>query len=78
MKITEETRIDTIATVSDISTLKIDEDGDGKYEKKLQATKNGYGEIVKVPQWLYAIVFGQVMLFGIIVITLLKIFKERG
>ena len=78
VKITEETRIDTIATVSDISTLKIDEDGDGKYEKKLQATKNGYGEIVKVPQWLYAIVFGQVMLFGIIVITLLKIFKERG
>lgn len=77
VKITRQTVIDTVATVSKTSTLKIDEDGDGKYEKKLRAKENGYGELVTIPVWFYAIIFGQIILFCIIVITVLKICKNR-
>ena len=47
IKITRQTKIDTVATISDESILKIDEDGDGKYDLKLRAAENGYGEEVK-------------------------------
>ncbi len=44
IKITKKTEIDTVATIADESVLNIDEDGDGKYDLKLRATKNSYGE----------------------------------
>lgn len=53
VKITKKTTIDTEATVSETSMLKIDEDGDGRYDLKLQAGVNGYGEEVKMPLLFY-------------------------
>lgn len=53
IRVTQRTVIDTVATVSKESVLKIDEDGDGKYEKKLRAKENGYGEEVKRSIWVY-------------------------
>ena len=53
IRVTQRTVIDTVATVSKESILKIDEDGDGKYEKKLRAKENGYGEEVKRSIWVY-------------------------
>ena len=47
LKITKETVIDTVATVSEESVLNIDEDGDGNYDLKLRADENGFGEEVK-------------------------------
>lgn len=47
IKITKKTEIDTVATIADESVLNIDEDGDGKYDLKLRATKNSYGEKVE-------------------------------
>ena len=35
--------------------LNIDEDGDGKYDLKLQAGVNGYGEEVKIDRGIYII-----------------------
>ena len=42
--------------------LNIDEDGDGKYDLKLQAGVNGYGEEVKIDRGIYIIL--QICLIG--------------
>lgn len=55
IKITKKTEIDTVATIADESVLNIDEDGDGKYDLKLRATKNSYGEKVETYIWIYVV-----------------------
>ncbi len=55
VKITKKTEIDTVATIADESVLNIDEDGDGKYDLKLRATKNSYGEKVETYIWIYVV-----------------------
>jgi Zn-dependent metalloprotease/uncharacterized protein YegL len=47
VEINKQTVIDTQAAVSSESILKIDSDGDGRYDQKLRAEANGYGEIIK-------------------------------
>ncbi len=54
VKITGKTKIDTVAAVSEVSVLNVDEDGDGKYDVKLQAGKNGYGEEIHSNIIIYA------------------------
>ena len=77
VKITKETVIDTVAAVSDESVLNIDEDGDGKYDLKLRAEENGYGEEVKTSVWIYVgIGIGTVLLI-IVVLVILKIHKSK-
>jgi len=46
IKITKSTVIDTVAEVSDETILRIDEDGDGRYDIKYRAKENGFGEEV--------------------------------
>ncbi len=53
ISINRKTKIDTIATETEYSELKIDEDGDGKYEKRLRAGKNERGKEVKDHTLLY-------------------------
>ena len=80
IKITKQTVIDTVATVSSESVLNIDEDGDGKYELKLRATENGYGEEIKIPTWiLYAIGVACILLLvdGLIITVLILTRKKR-
>ena len=53
--INKDTVIDTVANTSQKTLLNIDEDGDGKYDLKLQAGVNGYGEEVKIDRGIYII-----------------------
>ena len=53
--INKDTVIDTVANTSQKTLLNIDEDGDGKYDLKLQAGVNEYGEEVKIDRGIYII-----------------------
>ena len=80
IKITRRTKIDTIASNADESILKIDENGDGKYDLKLRAGVNGNGEEVKIPNWILiigvaALVF--VAIIGILICMYVKQKKKR-
>lgn len=77
VKISKQTVIDTVAAVSDKSILNIDEDGDGKYDVKLRAEKNGYGEEVKTSVWLYVSICGGVALLLVIALIVVKIRKSK-
>lgn len=79
VKITRRTQIDTVAAVSSESVLNIDEDGDGKYDLKLCAEENGYGEEVKTPDWIiYAIVgAGALILIDVVIIIAFGMRKKR-
>lgn len=58
VKITKRTVIDTVAANSKESILNIDENGDGKYELRLRAGENGYGEEIKWDYLIYLVVGG--------------------
>ncbi len=68
IKITRRTKIDTVATVSKDSVLNIDEDGDGRYDLKLRADENGYGEEVDDSMMIYVAIGGGVLLLLLIVV----------
>lgn len=77
IKITKRTMIDTVAADSDESVLKIDEDGDGKYDLKLSAEENGYGKEVKTRAWIYIVIGSGVLLLIIDLFITLKMRKKR-
>lgn len=77
IRITKRTVIDTVASVSETSFLNIDEDGDGKYDLKLRAEQNGYGEEVKDFAFIYAAAGGAILLLAISLFIILKIRKNR-
>lgn len=72
VKITRRTTIDTVAAVSKTSVLNIDENGDGKYDLKLRAEENGYGEEVDDSIMVYAAIGGGVFLLLVIVVLVLR------
>ena len=72
IKITCKTMIDTVAAVSKESVLNIDENGDGKYDLKLRAEENGYGEEVEEPVLVYVIIGGCAVLFLLILILVVR------
>lgn len=80
IKITKRTVIDTVAATSKESTLNIDENGDGKYDLRLRAGENGYGEEIKQDYLVYIIIGGcAVLLLLIGVITAHKVCtKKKG
>lgn len=75
IKITRSTVIDTVAAVSNESILNIDQDGDGKYDLRLRAGENGYGEEFSSHWLIYAAAGGAVLL--LLIIILLIIIKKR-
>lgn len=77
IKITRKTSIDTIATVSEESILNIDEDGDGKYDLKLRADENGYGEEVEEPILKY-IIFSSGVLLALLTFILIVQKKRKN
>lgn len=77
IKITKQTVVDTVAAVSDESVLNIDEDGDGKYDLKLRAEENGYGEEITTPVWIYVAIGGGAVLLILIVAAMVKIRKGK-
>lgn len=76
IKITRRTRIDTVAANSDYSTLNIDEDGDGKYDIRLRAEANGYGEEVAVSDMIIYVIIGTVI-FILLDIVAIVIYTKR-
>lgn len=74
IKITKRTVIDTVATPSKATILKVDEDGDGKYDLTYKATENGRGEIVDYTYIIY-IAIGAVAVVIILIVTV--IIKKR-
>ena len=80
IKITRRTKIDTVATHSDDSTLNIDQDGDGKYDLKLRAEENGYGEEIVTFDWIIYVVIGAVIfiMLDIVVIVIYAKRKKKG
>lgn len=72
IKITRRTTIDTVATVSKESVLNIDENGDGKYDLKLRAEENGFGEEVEESALVYVAVGGGVLLLLLILIVVVR------
>lgn len=77
VKITKQTVIDTVAAVSDESVLNIDENGDGKYDVKLRAEENGYGEEVNTPVWIYVGIGGGAVFLVIVGLAMVKIRKGK-
>ena len=79
VRITRNTVIDTVATVSDESVLNIDEDGDGRYDLRLRAEANGYGEEVRTPLWVYiAMGGGAALLLLVLVLILVLAIRKRN
>lgn len=72
IKITRKTTIDTVAAVSKESILNIDEDGDGKYDLKLRAEENGYGEEVKKTVMFFVVIGGGTLLFLLTMIAIVQ------
>ena len=58
IKITRRTKIDTVASNSSESILNIDKDGDGKYDSRLRAEANGYGEEIITSSWIFYVMIG--------------------
>lgn len=77
IKITRRTEIDTVAAVSKESVLNIDKDGDGKYDLKLRAEENGYGEEVKSSFLIYAITAGAGVLLLLIIILIVRMNRKN-
>lgn len=67
VKITKRTEIDTVASNTSSTMLKVDSDGDGKYDLKYKAKANSVGEIVDYSYILY-ISLGILLLICVLVI----------
>ena len=72
VKITRKTKIDTVAAVSETSVLNIDEDGDGRYDLKLRAEENGYGEEVDNSLLIYAAIGGGALLLVLVLVLVVR------
>ncbi len=79
IKITKKTEIDTVAEVSDSTTLKVDEDGDGSYDYVYKAKENGEGELVEENYTLLIIiiVLSCVLVLLIVIIVAIKVKKRK-
>lgn len=77
VRITDQTLIDTVATVSEESILNVDEDGDGKYDVRFSAEANGYGKEIKTSKLPY-IVIGADALFAVIIILIIMIRNHKN
>lgn len=76
IKITRRTKIDTVASNSDESVLNIDEDGDGKYDLRLRAEANGYGEEITTSNWIIYVIIGAAI-FVLVDIVAIAFYTRR-
>lgn len=78
IKITRNTKIDTVANVSDNTILNVDEDGDGKYDLVYSAEANGYGEIIDYTYIIYIVIGGiSVIVLLVLVLIIRNKIKKR-
>ena len=67
IKISKKTKIDTVAARASSTVLKVDSDGDGKYDVTYKAKANGIGKIVNY-KYLWYIGIGTVTLIVLLII----------
>lgn len=79
IRITRNTMIEATAAVSDQSVLKVDTDGDGRFDIAYRAGQNEHAQQTKVIPWLTVtlVVAGTVVLAVVLVVILLKKKKKR-
>lgn len=77
--IRDDTRIDTVASVSPKTILKVDEDGDGEYDVKYEAKSNEEGVVVEEPDYSLLIIFITVFVLSfVLLIVLIIILHHRN
>jgi len=74
--ITRKTVIDTVAANESTTVLKVDEDGDGKYDLTYKAKENSRGKIVKY-DYVWYIVGGASLLVVAVAVTTVVIKKKK-
>lgn len=72
------TLIETEAKVASETLLKVDQNGDGKFDLKYRAGVNALGEEVKTPTWLFYVLGGVLVILGIDIIILIILRKTKG
>lgn len=68
IKITKKTRIDTVAANVDTTVLRVDIDGDGRYDETYKAGKNEFADLVDYSYLLY-IGLGMVAVIAALILT---------
>ena len=76
IKINKNTVIDTVADTGRTTTLKVDEDGDGKYDIRYRAGENERAEEVN-DTWIYVIVSVAVLAMAAAAVIVLKVKKNK-
>lgn len=77
IRITRKTRIDTKASSSGASILNIDNDGDGKYDVRLRAEANGYGEEITISKWMVYVIIGAAIFILLDIVAIIKFTKRK-
>lgn len=77
VKITSKTNIDTVASAGGDSILNIDQNGDGKYDLRLQAEPNGYAEEIRSFNMLRYIVIAAGVLLIADLLALILFLRSR-
>lgn len=78
IRITRNTKIDTMAAYSDETTIKVDENGDGQYDYIYKATENSSGEKYDYKSRLMPLLIPVwILLFILAMIIFVKVMKKR-
>lgn len=77
--ITPRTRINTMAEVADTTVLKVDEDGDGKYDLTYKAEQNGLATLTNNITIVYLVVaaFAAVGVLSVLLLILLSVKRHK-
>ena len=77
VKITKRTEIDTVAGNTSSTMLKVDSDGDGKYDLKYKAKANSVGEIVDYSYILYISLALLILISVLVIYIKIKRWKKQ-
>lgn len=77
IKINKRTQINTVAENASSTVLKVDSDGDGKYDLKYKAKANGVGEIVDYSYILYIALGILILIFIFVIYIKIKRWKKQ-
>lgn len=77
IKINKRTQINTVAENASSTVLKVDSDGDGKYDLKYKAKANGIGEIVDYSYILYIALGILILIFILVIYIKIKRWKKQ-
>lgn len=77
IKINKRTQINTVAENASSTVLKVDSDGDGKYDLKYKAKANGVGEIVDYSYILYIALGILILIFILVIYIKIKRWKKQ-